>query len=213
MDPNGEAVAAMIVDGLCSNCTILAGKPGLVFEDGSEAGPSQGIYLHHIVSSDFSKKSRQPVSKCPINADGSQTRRVGGKQQLNEKLGAELFAQGDDNSTPFYFTSEDGTYKSGFFVGPQDKFTLQADLVNYNEESKVVYVTYDIEYVEGHVGADAVATLLNVAGCGQDHNVTGSAIALSKTGPAVTESKRFAILADGKIISASRFQSRSINSE
>ncbi|KAF2674468.1 hypothetical protein BT63DRAFT_474211 [Microthyrium microscopicum] len=193
LDPNGQAFIELTSDGMCSNCTILAGKPGLLFEDGSPAGPAQGVYIHHILSHDISKKALKPVAKCVGSTNTTQT-------NLLDLLGAELFSQGDDNSTPFYFTSEDGAYPSGFFVGSNDSFALQADLVNYNADTRKVYVTFDIEYVDGHVGSDAVSTLLSVGGCGGIGG--GNAIALNQTGPAETTGRKIPILVDGKIISA-----------
>lgn len=38
MDPNGFIVSKMIREGICSDCTVLAGKAEITFEDGSPAG-------------------------------------------------------------------------------------------------------------------------------------------------------------------------------
>lgn len=50
LDTNGQAFLEIISDGLCSNCTVLAGGTRLVFEDDTLAGPAQGVYVHHIIS-------------------------------------------------------------------------------------------------------------------------------------------------------------------
>jgi hypothetical protein len=193
----------LITEGLCKNCTILAGKTRLTFEDGTEAIPSTGVYIHHIISYDLSKPANLPITKC----GAGQTQRL--------SLGAEFLAQGEDSSgqAGILFTSADGKYDSGFYLGAGDKVMNQVDLVNYNNDTRKVFVNYDIEYMEGKVGADAAATLMSVTGCTNatrqaEQHAAGkppvSAIKLNQTGIAVTESPKFNILEDGKIISASK---------
>lgn len=192
--------------GMCDNCTILAGKPGLVFEDGSVAGPSQGVYIHHILTHDLSKMPKAPVSKCGVDDDITPTTAKRGAMEL----GAQLFAVGEDSGDGhLYFTSTDGKYESGFFVAKEDTFGFQADLVNYNKEEKKVYVTVEIEYVDGLVGVDAISNLMSILGCEVGHGKNGGGyIHLNETGVAVTNSKRFPILADGTIVSASEFHTQ-----
>ena len=50
LDPTGQAFMDIITDGLCTNCTILTGGTRTVFEDGSDAGPPQGVYIHRVIS-------------------------------------------------------------------------------------------------------------------------------------------------------------------
>lgn len=79
----------------------------------------------------------------------------------------------------------------------------QIDLVNYKPETRNVYVTYDFEYLDGHVGADASAGLLSVTGCQSTQGKSEEprkTINLSKAGAAVTESPEFAMRSDGQII-------------
>jgi hypothetical protein len=132
---------------------VLRGKTAFVFEDGSEAGPTQGIYVHHVVNKDISKPPNLPISKC---APDQQAR-----NNPLRNIGSEFLAQGDDGlGTSIYFTSNDGSYNSGFFIGANDKIMNQIDLVNYNDGSKNIYITFDVEYVDGHAGSDAAATLM-----------------------------------------------------
>jgi hypothetical protein len=165
--------------------------------------PSTGVYIHHVISFDLSKPANLPITKCG----------PGQKQRIS--LGAEFLAQGEDSSAQagILFTSADGKYDSGFYLGAEDKIMNQVDLVNYNNDTRKVFVNYEIEYVEGKVGADAAATLMSVTGCGNstheaEQHASGkpavSAIKLNQTGIAVTESPKFTILDDGKIVSASK---------
>lgn len=50
MDPNGFIVSLTVREGLCTNCTVLAGKADITFDDGARADVSRGVYLHHILS-------------------------------------------------------------------------------------------------------------------------------------------------------------------
>jgi hypothetical protein len=205
LDPKGQASIDLLTSGLCSNCTILAGHTSLAFADGSEAGPAQGVYIHHVISFDLNKPANLPVSKCGV-----------GQTASRPSLGSEFLAQGDDSGAGgnILFTSIDGKFNSGFVVR-NDKFVNQVDLVNYNTGSKEVFVNYEIEYVDGHVGVDAAATLMSVTGCknsgGRAHGDSAappvSAINLDKNGVAVTESPNFNILKDGKIVNVSTFPS------
>jgi hypothetical protein len=71
----------------------------------------------------------------------------------NPYPGAGFIGQGEDNGdSTIMFTSADGKYNSGFHVGTADKFLLNADLVNYNNVTKDVYLIFDIEYIDGIVG-------------------------------------------------------------
>jgi hypothetical protein len=168
--------------------------------------PTTGVYVHHVISYDLSKPANLPITKCGA---GQPAQRI--------SLGAEFLAQGEDSSAQagILFTSADGKYESGFYLGADDKIMNQVDLVNYNKDARKVFVNYEIEYVEGKVGVDAAATLMSVTGCrnmGEQHSEHGggpppqSAIKLNQTGIAVTESPKFAILDNGKIVSASKLK-------
>jgi hypothetical protein len=142
------------------------------------------VYVHHILSVDLSKQGSMPISICDYaNPVVNETSVV----PMMPAYG--FIGQGEDNGdTAIFFTTYDGSYPSGFHIGSDDKFLLQTDLVNYNNESRTVYVTFDLEYVDGHVGADAVTNLLSVTGC------KVAEPKLNKTGPAVTNSQKFPVL-------------------
>lgn len=44
MDPLGTVFVATLKDGICQNCTVLAGKVDLEFEDGRPADISGGVW-------------------------------------------------------------------------------------------------------------------------------------------------------------------------
>jgi hypothetical protein len=159
LDPNGQAGLHIIKEGICKDCTVLSGLTGLVYEDGTVADATNGIYIHHILTSDISKKGVLPVSLCDAADPKTQA------SMAMPDLGAGFIGGSEDTGEPLMFTSQDGSYPSGFLVGSDDKFVLVTDLVNYNNVTKTVYVTMDVEWVPGHVGVDAVPNLMSVTGC------------------------------------------------
>jgi hypothetical protein len=200
----------IISSGLCSDCTVLVGKTALTYEDGKPVGPEQGVYVHHIVSRDINKPANLPISKCA----------PGQKQNSALGSGSEFLAQGDDSlGSLVKFTSTDGSANTGYYIGKDNHFLNQVDLVNYNEASQKIYITFDIEYVPGNVGMrDAAATLMSVTGCPQflpeankpegemthgAHGEKKGGIKLDPNGVAITESAQFPITADATIVSSS----------
>jgi len=196
MDEHGQGFFDIISSGICEkDCTVIAGKTGLAFEDGTEAGPAQGIQIHHILTSDLSKSQNQAVAYCA-------TKNTTPSQKFNgtrfaKVIGAGFIGQGEDNGE-IVFTSQDGSYPAGFQLGAKDRFILLGDYVNYNNVSKDVYVTMDLEYVDGWVGKDAVSALLSVTSCQSEDVKMGAA----GSGPAETISNSFEIFVDGYIVTA-----------
>ena len=149
-----------------------------------------GIYIHHILTSDSTKKQSRWVSNCgnpnaaPVNIAGL--------------LGGTAFVGTGEDSTDggAVYTSLDGTRNTGYHVGAQDSFSGWAEIVNYNKEPKKIYVFYDLEWVPGIVGDD-VKTVTLTATCG------GSpAIKLSQSGATNTTSGKFHFVEDGNILGA-----------
>jgi len=178
---------------LCNSqgpCTILAAQVGVVYTDGKPANPSNGIYIHHILTSDSTKKQKNWVSNCgspnspPLNIAGL--------------LGGTAFVGTGEDSTEggAVYTSDDGTRNTGYHVGAQDTFTGWAEIVNYNKEPKKIYVFYDLEWVPGIQGDD-VKTVTLTATCGGSPMVK-----LSQTGPTNTTSGKFYFMEDGKVLGA-----------
>jgi hypothetical protein len=75
MDPNGFSQMRVLKDGvMCSNCTVLAGKMDIVFENGTRADISGGVYLHHVITIDLTKQKQSWLSGC----SGSAPKGLGG---------------------------------------------------------------------------------------------------------------------------------------
>lgn len=155
MDPKGQGGLLSYSKGLCTDCTVLGGHYKLTYADGRQAGPKDGVYIHHIVSSDTSKRGVGVFGSCNAKAGT-------GAKSLRS---AYFIDRGEDsgNSDTLY-TTPDGKYNSGFHIGKSPRISMQYDIVNYKDEAQEIYINLDYEYVEGQVGADAGYTLQSVAG-------------------------------------------------
>jgi hypothetical protein len=196
LDPNGQSFVSIVdANSFCSNCTVLSGQTGLEFEDGTPADPAHGVYIHHILSADISREGRLTVLPCDFEKFNYAENPISPVTP-----GAGFVGQGEDNGdSAIMFTSRDGKFDSGFQIGAKDKFIVQSDLVNYNNKSVDVYLTFDLEYVDGQVGMEAAPNLLSVTGCKLAEPK------VSKEGPAETKSQSFPVLVDGTLISMSKY--------
>jgi hypothetical protein len=149
LDPKGQGWLFTISDGLCTDCTILSGKPGLAFEDGTSTTPESGFYIHHILTGELTEPGVMAVSQCDYpTANVSQV-----PDLLVHPFFRGFLGEGEDNTdTGIMFTSPDGKMNSGFQMGHSQKVLVQADFMNYTNRTTNVYLTIDLEYVDGHVG-------------------------------------------------------------
>ena len=200
MDPNGESFLSKWNEGICHNCTVLGGIVTLQLADGRDA-IEENVYIHHLLTFDTDKKTDSFVSMCPTEdgkpAEGGLGGILGG---LTGSLPVTPFiGVGEDNKNMYkLYTTEDRSFDSGYHIGAEDDFIAQSDIVNYSQEPKEVFITLDMETVDGIQGIDAYSTLLRVRGCGDTEIVT------DPNGPANTTSQKYPILSDGNIISASK---------
>lgn len=112
-------------------------------------------------------------------------------------MGTGFIGTGEDSGKrPVYYTREDGSSDSGYWVAKGDTFLADVQLVNYNKEAKKIFITYDLEFSPGEHGVNAKGMLISVDMC------RGVRIKTSATGPSNTTSGTFKILESGKIIGA-----------
>lgn len=174
-----------IRDGFCKNCTVLKGHVGIEELDGTVADPKTGVYIHHILTFDVTKKSKSFVTGCS-----------GGLAGAVSMMGSKFIGSGEDNNNvAVWYTARDGSSPSGFHIGPNDSFMANVDLVNYSAQ-KQVYLTMELEYLKGNTGSDATETLLSVTGCGVP------SIKISSTGPTNTTSGKYTFTQNGEILGA-----------
>jgi hypothetical protein len=97
------------------------------------------------------------------------------------------------------YGTADGGIEGGYWLTPNDGISVWADLVNLDKTPKKIYLTYDLEYLPGKVGADAQGTLLSVTGCGARR------INIISNGAANTTSDKFRFFRDGYLINGSKY--------
>jgi len=188
----GQTFFLSINKGFCNDagpCTVYGGKVGVMYEDGTAATPENGVYIHHVLTTDTSKKAGSFLSGCDNTKPGMSISGMG--------MGAGFVGTGEDSGKrPVLYTREDGSSPSGYWVAKGDKFIANVVLVNYNKTPKNVFVTYDLEWAPGELGNNAKGMLIAVNQC------RGKSIRVSQTGPTNTTSGKFTFLEDGQIIGA-----------
>ncbi|KAK3079380.1 hypothetical protein LTS18_005003 [Coniosporium uncinatum] len=192
MDPAGQSYMLNLAGPLCpGGCTVLSGQVAIYNADGSKADPSNGLYTHHILTRDMTQSENSFVSLC-----SSETAKPKPASSRPIKgFGRGFIGVGDDNRNGFQrFTTKDGKFASGYHVGADDKFSVIADLVNYDPKPREVFLSLDIEYLPGQVGDDADITLLSVGGC------RPTLPKVDPAGPVNTTSQKFTFYEDGNIL-------------
>jgi hypothetical protein len=150
LDSSGQGGMIRVGAGMCSKCTILSGHYRLVYPNGTEATPEDGVYIHHMLSFLSPKVAASPI---------------GGNIGAGIGSGAYFIGRGEDSGqTDTVFTSMDGTFDSGYHVNSQPSVMVSYDLVNYENVSKQLHLELEYEWVDGIVGQDAGHSLKSVTG-------------------------------------------------
>jgi hypothetical protein len=155
MDPGGTTVLRRIKKGICKDCSVLRGRVALTDRDGKTISIGSGVYLHHIgFLPDKMGLSPQLVkSNCP-GSSGSARGYMG--------LPNMLFVQGIENFTTWY-TTPNGKPDSGFYA-TSDIYSMIAEVINYKNTKRDVYITVDYEFVPGKPPKDASIAYASVTG-------------------------------------------------
>jgi hypothetical protein len=142
------------MSGFCKSCMVLAGKADLHFLNGTRATISHGVYNHHLLILDSDKRTL-PWYLCPGQSDLGATRSAG------------FMITGVAEATNYY-SAPNSTLKAGYWIGDQQQksFSLNAELINYRKQTTPVYVTADMEYLDGWPDnyVDASMSLVSVTG-------------------------------------------------
>lgn len=166
MDPNGLSVVSTYkANEICDDCSIIAAKTDLVYEDGKRADPSTGVYLHHLGNMNLGEK---PVSAWINICSSNQTTLFG--VDITSFLPDTVISPFQPISMATvdeytqWFTTKDGEFPSGHYVDPSDRFFIQAEALNYLQVPQQIYIQVDLEYVPGKVEKHATWTPLSVTG-------------------------------------------------
>jgi hypothetical protein len=133
LDPQGTSYAYMASD-FPTNITVLSTQTAIVYENGESISNANGVYNHHVFVIDTSKKFHTSMecqgSGLPLPAMNTIT-----------GMSADL---GPENSITV--TKRPIT---GISVPKDHKVLLTVDLVNYGNQTKEVFFTTDMQYIEG----------------------------------------------------------------
>jgi len=165
MDSSGSAYNHMAPD-WPRDITLVTVNAEYVLADGTPATvANSGIFNHHLVAVNWSKYSKVPtIAKCP---DGKGV----------EPKGMSFMTGSAEDKGGGIFSTLNGNWPSGYYVGKNDQVGLFMDLVNYSNETKDVWGEYDIHYIEGKPPAttEAAVQLWDVGVC--DGNFAGIVVA------------------------------------
>ena len=151
LDPSGTGWTSLAMD-FPKDITILRTNTSAVLENGQKADISNGLFLHHLLLFDGGKQ-------YPSMA--------GCSDMLVRQWPFSLFGAGSEDIGGAFFTTPDGKFNSGYYIGPNDPIVIEGDIVNLGNETRYVYTKADIEYIEGKVPGmmETSIHLLNVGEC------------------------------------------------
>jgi hypothetical protein len=164
---------------------VLGGQVTLEYENGTAANVGTGVYNHHVVIVNLDKPST--VRQCT---------------NIPAAPMSEFFVAVNEDSGTGYsdlYTTPDGKFNSGYYVGSADKISMGAEFMNYRQFRQTVYVALEAEYMPGKVPgfSDTTAFILSAVGCGPSN------IKLKESVSQIS-SKPWLVPADGYIVSASK---------
>src|ERR1700761_3267939 len=183
-----------ILKSFCKDCTLLEGRSYIENENGNRQNVNTGIYLHHAIMANMNKWG---YAFGGSTSCGQTAPRTPG-----------LVILGLSDSSDTIYTSPDGTFKAGNYLGAKNEsFVLMLDIVNYSPQPQKLYLAVEYEYLPGQADGymDSELQFVSVEVCG---NSTGKEITVDGFRPfhvptnKATSVKRdgFTIMQDGILI-------------
>jgi hypothetical protein len=151
LDPQGTGWGYLAED-FPTNVTALTSRMFITLEDGQEISNNAGIYNHHALFLDISKGFSSSDLQC--GDDKSKFIPI-----INSIAGSAADASGQE---PWLNTTRPTV---GNFIDASHKVFLTGDLVNYNNETKEVYMVSEMQYVEGKAKG-TMETSINIVAVG-----------------------------------------------
>ena len=133
MDPNGTGYWHKVTDEFPRNITVLDAGSKLVDDKFEDVDVAKGIYNHHIAFFTMNKMPT-PFATCGSN---KATPGVPVSIFMGELIIISLFntvniaTGGATEALHWRFTSEDGKFNSGFYLGPKAHVLNMIDIGNY----------------------------------------------------------------------------------
>ncbi|RDI85061.1 hypothetical protein Vi05172_g5044 [Venturia inaequalis] len=165
MDPKGNSWTN-IAGGLPSDITVLSANTTLQYEDGSNAGLETGVYNHHVMFGDVTRRSIVPLvcvnpawstagkstNDGPGGGHGGMNMGGGGHGGGPASMPMSVFmgTSADTGTTgATQFSTPDGMFNSGYYLTPETKIIMAGEVVNYTNETKKIFAVSDMEYIPG----------------------------------------------------------------
>jgi hypothetical protein len=163
-----------------------------VFDNGTPVSVDSGVYIHHIISTNKRKTDAAFISLCDTRGNVSEVKRP------IETKPSSFLGGGDDNANlPTTYTTPDGLFNSGYWLGQNDTIGGLTELVHYRDTQRVVYALYDVEYEHSKANIDTREAMISVHGCSMHGPLA------STTSATNTTSGKFVFFEAGTILNAS----------
>lgn len=153
MDPHGTGYSYMAGDDFPKDVTVLETKSDMVNEQFQRADLAEGLYNHHNVFFDTSH-APMAILEC------------GGAPKPG--IPVAVFMAGATEVATLKYAVKNGSFKSGFYLGKDDKISIMVDMVNYKNVERTLYSVSEIEYLPGKVQGllPAEQTTIDIGTCG-----------------------------------------------
>lgn len=162
LDGEGAVIMRSLREGFCTNCTILAIKTDVVNEDESRMDISNGVYLHHAVSIDLGwRQMTNWLAPCPELSPAMKTPWTPAQFQTPATMFGNTAV---DEFQQWFGSPKEYSTQGGMYISPQDFILLQAEMINYTQKEKKVYINFDYEYVPGRMGKETTFTIASTLG-------------------------------------------------
>jgi hypothetical protein len=160
-DPAGTAFTHMAAE-FPQDVTLITANTTWVWKDGSEARVDQGIYNHHHLVVDMARTTQTKIAECP---DG---KAVG--------MGVPLFSGSAEDGGGSFYSTKNGQFPSGYYLGKNSKVMITGDVVNYKDETQEIYSFTEIQYIEGRPKSLMLAAnqIWDLGRCSGDSEFTGA---------------------------------------
>jgi hypothetical protein len=166
LDREGNIIMRTLNDGFCKNCTVLAVKTDLVYEDGTRVDISNGVYVHHAVSFDLAwREMVNWINLCPIENQMLKDIELLSYLPPSFKTPFSIFGNAAVDEFQQWFASPDKSVEqAGYYIGDEDHFMMQAEMINYTKEQKQIFVQFDYEYLYGKIGRESTQSIMSTNG-------------------------------------------------
>jgi hypothetical protein len=162
------------LSGICHGCMVLAAQATISDRNGLSTNIGSGVYTHHIIMTD---RNRKPVPNPVAMKCGQFT--VNGNMPMGN---VSVFLGKGDELDGKVFAAKGEAVKSGFHIDKTDRINFAAEVVNYNDFDKDVYLRLEYEYITGRPSGylDIGMGAINIGECGQSLKSLGECIQLTR---------------------------------